>query len=269
MPPLPPPLPPESRTVGQLVAETIRLYRENFWPSLALGLAPAGLDILVELLPKDLQLQAPAGVGVGSVVMTISFIGATVIATGAHPGRKSVWNAFVAGLLIWPPAALFPLLFALSGNIWIALLGLALPSLSWLAYVGLAVPAAVVEDLDYRHAIGRGMELGRVDFVHALGGLATLVIAFALSKGVLFALLQGQAKIQVLSASFVADFVLSPMLFLGAALLYVDQRARLDKLAPATQKGEEDADLHHAVDADGAGRPDAEVESRSAARGES
>ena len=31
---LPPPLPPETRTVGQLVAESIRLYGARFWPSL-------------------------------------------------------------------------------------------------------------------------------------------------------------------------------------------------------------------------------------------
>ena len=35
---LPPPLPPETRTVGQLVAESIRFYGEHFWPVLALGL---------------------------------------------------------------------------------------------------------------------------------------------------------------------------------------------------------------------------------------
>jgi len=269
VPPLPPPLPPETRTIGQLVAETVRLYRERFWPSLALGVPPALLDLVVQLLPQHLQLQVPAGVGAGSVLMTISFIGAAVIVSGVRPSRKAIWNAFVCGLLIWPPAALLPLLFALSGNIWITLIGLALPSLAWLAYVGLSVPAAVIEDLDFRHAIGRGMELGRVDFVHVLGGLATLVIGFALTKGVLFALLHGQAKVQIVSAAFAADLVISPILFLGAALLYVDQKARLDKLAPATPKGGRDADVHPAVDADGAGRPDAEVESGSAARGES
>ena len=30
--PLPPPLPPETRTVGQLVAETLKLYGRHFWP---------------------------------------------------------------------------------------------------------------------------------------------------------------------------------------------------------------------------------------------
>ena len=38
MPELPPPLPPGERTVMQLVAETIRLYGDNFWRALPLGL---------------------------------------------------------------------------------------------------------------------------------------------------------------------------------------------------------------------------------------
>src|SRR5213079_1871366 len=32
------PLPPKERTVGQLVAESIRLYGHRFWPALVLGL---------------------------------------------------------------------------------------------------------------------------------------------------------------------------------------------------------------------------------------
>ena len=39
--PLPPPLPPENRTVGQLVAETLKLYGNHFWVALALGAGPA------------------------------------------------------------------------------------------------------------------------------------------------------------------------------------------------------------------------------------
>src|SRR6478672_4175842 len=39
--PLPPPLPPETRTVGQLVAEALKLYGARFWPALALGIGPA------------------------------------------------------------------------------------------------------------------------------------------------------------------------------------------------------------------------------------
>ena len=245
------------------MAETIRLYGERFWPSLALGLGPALLYAIVFPLPHLLQI--PVVAGAGSVLMTCSYIGASLIASGRRPPRSALWNAFVVGFLVWPPAALLPLVFAVSGNTWIALLGLALPSLAWLAYVGLSVPAAVIERLDFRHALGRGMELARVDYPHALGALATLVICYALSGGVLFFLLRGQARIQIGIAAFVADLVITPMIFLGAALLYFDQAARLDKVRRATERSA-DADLHHALDADGSGSADAEVEPRPAAR---
>jgi hypothetical protein len=60
---LPPPSPPETRTIGQLVAETIRLYGERFWPSLALGLSVAALDAIVVPLPRLYQFAAAAGAG--------------------------------------------------------------------------------------------------------------------------------------------------------------------------------------------------------------
>ena len=41
---LPKPLPPQERTVGQLVGETIRAYGDNFWRALPLGLPLALVD---------------------------------------------------------------------------------------------------------------------------------------------------------------------------------------------------------------------------------
>src|SRR5581483_228176 len=46
VPELPPPLPPEKRTVGQLVAEAIRFYGGRFWQVLPLGLPLAIADQL-------------------------------------------------------------------------------------------------------------------------------------------------------------------------------------------------------------------------------
>ena len=41
---LPPPLPPHERTMGQLVAETIRFYGNHFWRALPLGIPLALVD---------------------------------------------------------------------------------------------------------------------------------------------------------------------------------------------------------------------------------
>lgn len=263
---LPPPLPPEERTIGQLVAETIRLYGDRFWPSVALGLGVAALDAIVVPLPHVYQFAVAAGAG--EVLMTASYIGASVIVSGSRPTRRAIWNGFLAGFLIWPPAALLPLAFATLGNIYIGLLGLIVPSLAWLAYVGLAVPVTVIERVGVRRAIGRGIELSRADFFHVFGSLGTLVFVYFLTRETLYFLLQGTAKNQAYTAAFLADVVISPMLFLGSALLYVDQAARLDKLARLRERSA-DADLHHAVEPDGSGSPDVEVEPRPAARSES
>ena len=71
------------------------------------------------------------------------------------------------------------------------------------------------------------MRLARADYVHALGSLATLVIVFVLTRLVLLLLLHGQANATARIAAFLADLVISPVILVGAALLYFDQAARV------------------------------------------
>ena len=52
--PTPPPLPSERRTVGQLVAETLRLYGRNVWFAVALG-APVAVMQQLYLARLDLD----------------------------------------------------------------------------------------------------------------------------------------------------------------------------------------------------------------------
>src|SRR5207245_1075790 len=92
-------------------------------------------------------------------------------------------------------------------------------------------PAAAVEGAGLRESFQRSLTLARADVVHALGGLATFALVFGLTKGVLILLLRGQGDATDRVALFLADLVLSPLLFLGPALLYADQAAR-SKLRP-------------------------------------
>jgi hypothetical protein len=138
-----------------------------------------------------------------------------VIATGAEARLREWLVAFVVGVVIWIPAAfLFPW-FALAGVIWLALFGL-------------AVPVAMVERTGFVESFRRGFDLGRVDVVHSAGALASLVILFVLTRFVLALLLESQADNTVRTAIFLSDTVLAPLIFIGGALLYVDQDARLD-----------------------------------------
>ncbi|HUH14408.1 MAG TPA: hypothetical protein VML35_00825, partial [Gaiellaceae bacterium] len=158
---LPPPLPPETRTVGQLVAETLKLYGRNVRLALVIGLAPATLDLVATGMTRSEALFfVPL---VGGPVLTAAFILASIGALGVRPGRRALVTAFAAGVLVFLP---FPFL----ASVFI------LPGLAWFAFVGLAVPAAVAEGGGLGASLRRGIELGRADFVHALGSLAALAI---------------------------------------------------------------------------------------------
>ena len=61
-------------------------------------------------------------------------------------------------------------------------------------------------------SLRRGLELGRVDYVHAAGSLATLVILFFLMRIGLALLLESQADNTVRTAIFLSDAVLAAAL---------------------------------------------------------
>ena len=69
-----------------------------------------------------------------------------------------------------------------------------LPGLAWLALFGLAVPAALVENLGVRAALGRGIRLARADYIHVLGGLATLALVLIISQFTLYFVLREYAE---------------------------------------------------------------------------
>ena len=211
MPELPPPLPPETRTVGQLVAETIRAYGANFWRALPLGLPLAvmaqviygyGFTTQVELL----CLAAP--------LTSAAYVAATLLVLDARPPTGVIVRAYLVGILVWLPAPILLRFFIL-------------PAVAWLSLFGLAVPAILNEQIGFRDALARARRLAAADFVHAMGSLCTLVIVFVLSAAVLGVLLQGQGSNTLRVAGFLAVLVLSPLLYLGGALLYFDQAARV------------------------------------------
>jgi len=73
----------------------------------------------------------------------------------------------------------------------------------------------------------RGIELARADYVHALGSLATLVITIVLTGLVVFFAIREGSGQALRIAALLALLVLSPIFVLGAAVLYVDQAARV------------------------------------------
>src|ERR687888_839856 len=104
---LPPPLPPETRTVGQLVAEAIRFYGSRFWPSLALGIPPALLVVAGAPLPRQERILVV--LVAAPLLITISYVRACALVLPEYRGSLAV--AFAAGVLVFAPV---PVLLAIS-----------------------------------------------------------------------------------------------------------------------------------------------------------
>lgn len=208
---LPPPAPPAERTAGQLVGEALRLYGRRFWRALALGVGPVAVAVAVNALPSPGNLIFAATAG--ALVLTLCYVAACLLAGPAHDNR-ALATAILAGVLVFIPV---PFLSRF----------LIFPAVVWLALFGLAVPIAVYEGRGLRESLGRAVTLARADFIHALGSLAALAIVGFVSALALSSLLIQFGDQARSTAALLPLFLVSPLIFLGAAQLYFDQAARI------------------------------------------
>jgi hypothetical protein len=214
--PRPAALPPETRTVGQLVAEAIQLYGRRFAASLLLGVPAAAVVALGSTLHGT--ARAAAVLAVGAPLSSAALVRAVLIVHPSHPPRRTMLSALAAGLVVFVPAlvarvVVFP--------------GIYLLALAWIAATAFVVPALLVEGVGLRRAWPRSLRLASADAAHAVGGLATLTIAIVLTGLMLTFLLRGFSDQSLRLAAILALLVCTPLFFLGAALLYVDQAARV------------------------------------------
>jgi len=203
--------------VGQLVGEAIRAYGARFWKSLVLGVPVVVANALVWARPSgDLRLTL---VPITALLVSASYVLALGLVTGADVRSRRGVVAYCLAVVLFLPVPLLVAIFIL-------------PALVWLSLVGLAVPAVLVEGLGIRAALGRGLQLAKADFAHVLGGLATLALVVIISQFSLYFVLREYADNTRMIAAALAALVVSPVVFLGSALLYVDQEARLRHREP-------------------------------------
>jgi hypothetical protein len=188
-----------------MVAESIRFYGDHFGAVLLLGLPFVALDVLS--IDQPWQRQIVVGWIVGPLICA-AYVRAGML---VHRTFWS-WRAYAAALIVYLP---YPLL-----GVYV------IPAVIWFAAVGLGIPQAMKEGLGIRDALKRGLELSRADLTHAIGGLATLAIVVGITRIALEVLLNTQGGQAREIAVVLADLVLSPLLYVGAALLAVDQAAR-------------------------------------------
>lgn len=211
--PRPAALPPAERTVGQLVAESIQFYGAHFWACLIMGVPAAIVAVLFTQVSRRVGLLlAPT---ISAALITATFVYACTVVLAVSPPRRTLVAAWLLGWLVFVPVPFLVIAFII-------------PGLLWLAALGLVVPVVVKEEIRARAALSRAWQLARADFVHALGSLFTLAVVVLLSQSVLVFVLRGFGDAAASVALFLASVVLSPLLFIGAALLYVDQAARVE-----------------------------------------
>jgi len=227
-----------------VIAEALRLYADSFWRVLPIGLPVALTNQVTAGRAFWVQVVALAA---ATPLLTAAYVAACLIVVKERPPGRVLAIAFAAGVLVVLPVPLLVLVYIL-------------PAVAWLAFVGLVVPVVVVERLPLRAALVRAVQLARADYVHALGSLAAATIVFGVTKIMLILLLRGSADAAERIALFLADLVLSPLLFLVPALLYFDQAARVVESAPRSRRRPH-GDIHPALEPDGARRADTEVES--------
>lgn len=193
------------------MAEALKLYGNQFWSCLPLGLPVA----VASVLAFELSIRQQTAVFVVlAPFFTLAIAEACTIEAGRRPPLRAWVTATVLGTLAFlPAAATLP---------WIVI-----AAVLWLGLVGWVVPVALLEELPPGPAIRRSLALGRADFAHAAGGIATLFLLFFVTRVMLAWLLREQADNTVRASVFLADVLISPVVFLGVAVLYRDLVARV------------------------------------------
>jgi hypothetical protein len=206
-------LPPSERTIGQLVAESIQFYGAHFGACLVLGVPAAVIAVVFKNVSRNVKLLlAPT---LSAALISATFVYACVLVLETSPSRRRELVAWLLGWLVFAPAPFLVIAFVV-------------PGLIWLAAFGLVVPVLIVEDVSWRGALARSWRLARADFTHAIGSLFTLAVVVLLSQSVLVFVLRDFGNAADSVGLFLASVVLSPLLFIGTALLYVDQAARVE-----------------------------------------
>jgi hypothetical protein len=221
------PTPDRPLTVGEVFAEAARAYGERIWAAFGLGAVTAAAFLLA------LAVHPLISVVFVALAFTAGWAAATRLVVGdSFSGAWAHVAAHAPVLLVLTVVASIPFSLALSQLVLILL------AVAWLAFMGFAIPVAVVESGESQRFIDelgfqlrRSIALARAEYLHAVGVIAALVIAYILVGILLIATLRGVAGNSGVAAVAIAQVVLAPFFFLGLAVLYFEQRARAEAAA--------------------------------------
>jgi len=223
--------PPPDRplSLGELLAETTRVYGERLGASFGLGGFVASALLLARWSPELLQV----------LILALAFTGAFGAAARLVSGDHFVEAWAQVGVRL---PVLLVLTFVVSVPFVLGRIDpiLLLFAVAWLAFSGFSIPAVMIErDPEapgplgrLANALSRSVRLARVEYLHALGVTAALVIVYLLLGPLLREALRGFADNTRLVAALLVEVVLAPFFFLGLSVLYFEQRARAAVSSP-------------------------------------
>lgn len=207
--------------LGELLAETVRIYSERFWAAAGLGTVVAGATVLARIHPV-VEVIAVA------LAFTGSYGAAARLAAG--DGFAEAWAQ--VGVRI-PILAVLTVVVAVPFALALGLPYLIVLAAAWLAFVGFSIPVAMLEQGEgggrlgrIAFALNRSIKLARAEYFHAAGVVAALMIVYVACSLVLAVALVGFADAGPLAVRALIQLVLAPFFFLGLSVLYFEQRAR-------------------------------------------
>jgi hypothetical protein len=219
--------------IGELITASLRIYGSRPFEFLLLGLLQGAALVATVWLPfvADLLLVALA-FGMAFAIVARVIVGDRL---GAALGQALQLLPVVITLAL---VVGIPFSFAASFLIFLIV------AAAWLGLSAFAIPAAVIEtpeDTSYAGRVAsslrRTVELARVEYVHAFG-VAAILIVITLLVGIVLALaLASFADNGRIAAVALSQIVLSPFFFIGLTVLYFEQRARAEERRGARTSG--------------------------------
>ena len=219
--------------LGEVLAETVRLYGERFWAALALGV------VYTAAIAGAAVIHPALYYAVAAFMVAAAYAGAARLAAG-----DSFGEAWAQVALRLPIVLILGLIVGLPFVLATSYLVLLLVAAAWIGLTGFAIPVAMLEREHEKtglaarvaYALERALTLARTELVHAAGVAAALVLLNFLLGIVLGGALAGYGDNSRTIAGLLAQLVLAPFFFFGLAILYFEQKARAVSSRPGSAK---------------------------------
>jgi hypothetical protein len=209
--------------LSELLAESVRLYGHRFGAGIGIGIPIGAAFLATYATPTALDIVLVA------VAFTASYAAAARVAAG-----DPLFEAWAQVGLRLPTLLVLAVVVAVPFALAVTQLFLLLLAVAWLGLMGFSIPVAMLErDPEATRwfdgvafTLTRSVSLARVEYLHAVGIAAALVLLYIVLGIVLATALVGFADNGREIAIAITQVLLAPLFFLGLSVLYFEQKVR-------------------------------------------